>query len=120
MWRTLLVAFLSSRSVLAAAFAGPTPSMVDVSHGWGIPFGGIGTGYSVFGKYGFVRVNFNNAPDHFTYPRDPASREDYTREPATPRKADFGFVVREGGSATILSEKPVLWLPTAQPFDKIS
>ena len=40
-------------------FSGPTPEMVDVSHGLGIPFGGIGTGFSVFGKYGFVDVYFD-------------------------------------------------------------
>lgn len=33
--------------------------MVDVSHGPGIPFGGIGAGFSVFGKYGFVDVYFD-------------------------------------------------------------
>lgn len=120
MWRTLLAALLSIHPGHAAAFAGPTPDMVDVSHGWGIPFGGIGTGYSMFGKYGFVRVNFNHAPDHFEYSRDPASREDYTREPAAPRKADFGFVLREGGSAALFAEKPAPWLPSAQPFDRIS
>jgi hypothetical protein len=33
------------------------PAVVDVSHGIGIPFGGIGTGFCVFGKFGFVMDN---------------------------------------------------------------
>jgi hypothetical protein len=43
---------------------------VDVSHGLGIPFGGIGTGYLAFGKYGFVKVNFNSNPDPETLAYD--------------------------------------------------
>ncbi len=35
---------------------------VDVSHSLGFPLGGLGTGYSVFGRYGFVRVNFDGRP----------------------------------------------------------
>ena len=39
-----------------------TDNWVDVSHSIGIPFGGIGTGYGVLGKYGFVLPEFNSAP----------------------------------------------------------
>jgi len=31
---------------------------INVSESLGFPLGGVGTGYSAFGKYGFVRVNF--------------------------------------------------------------
>ena len=54
---TLVSLFLASCSVRPVAggakpyevFSEPSPEMVDVSHGPGIPFGGIGTGFSVFG-----------------------------------------------------------------------
>ncbi len=40
-----------------------TNDWVNVSHSIGVPFGAIGTGYGVYGKYGFVRPNFNSTPD---------------------------------------------------------
>lgn len=39
-----------------------TENWVNVSHSIGVPFGGIGTGYGVLGKFGFVLPNFNSAP----------------------------------------------------------
>lgn len=39
-----------------------TENWVDVSHSIGVPFGAIGTGFGVFGKYGFVLPNFNSFP----------------------------------------------------------
>ena len=39
-----------------------TDNWVDVSHSIGIPFGGIGTGYGVLGKFGFVLPEFDSAP----------------------------------------------------------
>jgi len=39
-----------------------TDCWVDVSHSIGVPFGAIGTGYGVFGKFGFVLPNFNSTP----------------------------------------------------------
>ena len=39
-----------------------TENWVNVSHSIGIPFGGIGTGYGVLGRFGFVLPNFNSAP----------------------------------------------------------
>ncbi len=38
-------------------------NFVNVSHSIGAPFGAIGTGYGVFGKFGFIRPNFNSTPD---------------------------------------------------------
>ncbi|MDD4821744.1 MAG: GH116 family glycosyl hydrolase [Bacteroidales bacterium] len=37
-------------------------SWINVSESLGFPLGGIGTGYSAFGRYGFVRVNFDGRP----------------------------------------------------------
>ena len=39
-----------------------TENWVNVSHSIGVPFGGIGTGYGVLGKFGFVMPNFNSMP----------------------------------------------------------
>jgi len=39
-----------------------TNEWINVSHSIGAPFGGMGTGYGVLGKYGFVFPNFNSIP----------------------------------------------------------
>ena len=39
-----------------------TENWVNVSHSIGVPFGGIGTGYGVFGKFGFVLPEFDSTP----------------------------------------------------------
>lgn len=39
-----------------------TENWVDVSHGIGVPFGAIGTGYGMLGRYGFVMPNFDSFP----------------------------------------------------------
>lgn len=39
-----------------------TNEWINVSHSIGAPFGGMGTGYGVLGKYGFVLPNFNSIP----------------------------------------------------------
>ncbi len=95
---------------------------VDVSHSIGIPFGGIGTGYSVFGKYGFTRVNFDSAPDKesFEYPGyGPRKVWDYLAEPE--RLPVWGFVLTEGDRGLFLQEKPLSWYwrTPAQPVDKV-
>lgn len=54
---------LSLQSVCAAAtppVRSPDKGWVDVSHSLGFPLGGLGTGYCVFGQYGFVRIQFDN------------------------------------------------------------
>ena len=39
-----------------------TENWVNVSHGVGVPFGAIGTGYGMLGRYGFVMPNFDSFP----------------------------------------------------------
>ena len=36
---------------------------IDISHGLGVPFGGFGTGYFVFGRHGFVNFNLDGYPE---------------------------------------------------------
>ena len=48
-----------SRKAASETSMVPSQEMVDVTHGPGVPFGGIGTGFPVFGKYGFVDVYFD-------------------------------------------------------------
>ncbi len=40
-----------------------TKDWVDISHSIGAPFGAIGTGYGVYGKFGFIHPNFNSTPN---------------------------------------------------------
>ncbi len=92
---------------------------VDVSHGLGIPFGGIGTGYSVFGKYGFIDVNFDSAPNEDTknYPHIKRQAWDYTFD----RQADgpMAFVLQEGDSKIVFAEKCPYWLEKTETADSI-
>jgi uncharacterized protein (DUF608 family) len=92
------------------AFVAPTPEMVDVSHGPGIPFGGIGTGFSVFGKYGFVDVYFDGR--HL-------DSSDWRIDRAPKLKPTFAFELTEGGKNTVLQETAVDWLTNAMPVDKV-
>ena len=101
---------LARRADEPQVFIGPTPEMVDVSHGLGIPFGGIGTGFSVFGKYGFVDVYFDGR--HLN-----SGDWRITRAPAA--KPSFAFQISEGGKSTLLQETPLDWLANAQPVEKV-
>ncbi len=55
-----------------------TEDWVNVSHGVGVPFGAIGTGYGMLGKYGFVMANFDSFPCQGKYaPFTPLENYDY-------------------------------------------
>ncbi len=91
---------------------------VDVSHGIGIPLGTIGSGYSVFGKYGFIKVNFDGDPNPGGYhPRVPGAI-DYTQEPQI--KSTYGFLLTSENKTYVLQQTPVPWMPDAIPFDAVS
>lgn len=92
---------------------------VDVSHGLGIPFGGIGTGYCVFGKYGFSKVNFDSTPDPETMQyngRGPREACNYLEPPEN--LAPFALFLSEGQKEYAMQETPVAWRPGAQPVAK--
>jgi uncharacterized protein (DUF608 family) len=94
---------------------------IDVSHGVGIPFGAIGTGYLVFGKYGFVKVNFNSFPDRESLAyngRGPDEACNYLCEPAN--KAPFALFLTEEGRTVALQETPVAWQPSATPVSRVT
>jgi uncharacterized protein (DUF608 family) len=91
-------------------------STVDVSHGLGIPFGGIGTGYSVFGKYGFVKPNFDSIPDRATMDyngKGPKESFNYLDEPE--HKAAYALLLRVDSTTHALQETPVPWVPNSIP-----
>lgn len=95
---------------------------VDVSHSWGIPFGGLGNGYSVLGKYGFIKVNFNGIPDRYNnYPSFDTKKNiwDSSKKPDKEIIAPFGFVLIENSKKYIFQENVASWINDAQPFDKI-
>jgi uncharacterized protein (DUF608 family) len=95
---------------VSTVFTIPTPEMVDVSHGPGVPFGGIGTGFSVFGKYGFVDVYFDGR--HL-------DSGDWRIDRAPKGKPSFAFQLTEDGYSTVLQQTPVAWLTNAQPVDSV-
>lgn len=51
-------------------------NFIDVSHGIGVPFGGLGTGYGVLGRNGFVLPNFDSCPNQGKY-SDTTAPESY-------------------------------------------
>jgi len=53
----LVTVSLNAQSA-ATASVNDSSAWINVSQSLGFPLGGVGTGYSAFGKYGFVRVNF--------------------------------------------------------------
>ena len=71
----------------------PSPEMVDVTHGPGVPFGGIGTGFSVFGKYGFVDVYFDGR--HL-------NGGDWHIDRPPKEKPAFAFELTEGDKSLVL------------------
>ena len=66
-------------------------SWINVSGSLGFPLGGIGTGYSAFGKYGFVRVNFDGrSKDGLN-----AGEWEYTAEQVIQNDASFKKIEEE-------------------------
>ena len=70
---------------------------VDVSHSQGVPLGGLGNGYVMYGKYGFIRANLDNWPDKYSYGFEtPESIWGYHKRPDAKFNVPWGFVVKEG------------------------
>ncbi len=89
----------AGRQAEPTIFTVPSPEMVDVNHGPGVPFGGIGTGFSVFGKYGFVDVYFDGRHlDAHDWRIDRAPRE----------KPAFAFELTEGNKKMVLIRLPLI------------
>ncbi len=101
---------VAGESKESAVFVAPSPEMVDVSHGPGMPFGGIGTGFSTFGKYGFVDVYFDGRA---------LNGSDWRIDRAPRDKPSFAFQLTEGDKSTVLQETSVGWLSSAKPVDKV-
>lgn len=54
---------------------------MDISHSLGVPLGGFGTGYFVFGRHGFVNFNLDDYPDRQQTDEYPSGTLwDYTAE----------------------------------------
>lgn len=77
-------------------------SWVDVSHSLGFPLGGIGTGYSAFGQYGFVRVNFDGRPKDGLN----AGEWEYTAEDARHNDTEFAKAQRQLAAAINAATPP--------------
>jgi uncharacterized protein (DUF608 family) len=93
---------------------------IDVSHSQGVPLGGLGNGYSVFGQYGFIRVNFNGYPDRIPYGYEtPDTVYSYTMKPDSGKLAPFGFVLQEGAKQYAFQTQKATWAPGAESFDTV-
>lgn len=70
---------------------------VDVSHSQGVPLGGLGNGYVMYGKYGFIRANLDNWPDKYSYGFEtPESVWGYYKKPDAKFDVPWGFQIAEG------------------------
>lgn len=70
---------------------------VDVSQSQGVPLGGLGNGYVMYGKYGFIRANLDSWPDKYSYGfGTPESIWGYYKKPDAKFEAPWEFVITEG------------------------
>ncbi|MBN2640675.1 MAG: hypothetical protein JXR78_03395 [Victivallales bacterium] len=83
---------------------------VDVSNGLGIPFGGIGTGYSVFGQYGFTAVNYDSVPDEIMY----IGQKNLAWTSKPDQEAQWAFAIKSGNRTIVLQKEVPSWLPDAE------
>lgn len=75
-----------------------TNDWVNVSHGVGVPFGAIGTGYGMLGRYGFVMPNFDSYPCQGKYsPFGIIENYDYLELHEKDRKNFLELTVTTGG-----------------------
>ncbi len=76
-----------------------TEDWIHVSHGIGAPFGAIGTGYGMLGKYGFVMPNFDSFPGQGKYnPFTPLENYDYLELHEKDRKNFLELSVSTNGT----------------------
>ena len=107
-----------------SADSAPKPALreesawVNVSHGLGIPLGTLGSGYSVFGKYGFVRLNFDGEPDPVRYNPYASGGVDYVVEPE--QKSTFGFLLTVGDKTYVIQQTKANWSPAGIPADQVA
>ena len=86
--------------------------MVDTSHGLEIPFGGIGTGFSAFGKYGFVAILSNVRPLNTEVGGDSAVAKAPHVKPAV------AFVLNDGTTMPCCRKQRCAGWPTLFPWTK--
>jgi uncharacterized protein (DUF608 family) len=91
-------------------------NFVDVSDGLGIPFGGIGTGYSMFGQYGFASVNYDSVPDEIRY----TGQENHVWVNKPECEADWAFVIHVNERSILLQKNILSWLPNIETIDDIN
>ena len=88
--------------------------------GAGIPIGGLGCGYSLFGRYGFQRENFDSTPDWLAvgYPHDGRRSWGYDLPEAT-HPAPYALTLTDGSYVHLLQENALEWLPEARPVERV-
>jgi uncharacterized protein (DUF608 family) len=112
-----VILLLASLLLPGILYAESPDEWVDVSHGLGVPLGALGSGYSVFGKYGFVRMNFDDRPDPEEYKPLVPGADAYCQEPSL--KAPFGFILDVEGESYALQSSDCSSSPVAKGFDSV-
>ena len=75
-----------------------TEDWVNVSHGVGVPFGAIGTGYGMLGRFGFVMPNLVSFPCQGKYsPFSLLKNYDYLDLHENDRKNFLELSIHTGG-----------------------
>ncbi len=96
-----------------------TNEYVNVSHSIGVPFGAIGTGYGVFGKYGFIYPNFDGIPHEGRY-KDMGDIHNYDYiEPHDEDAETFMAVTISDGDKTVAFQESEIAWTDAVSADKV-
>lgn len=83
-----------------------TQEWVNVSHSIGAPFGGLGTGYGVLGRFGFVLPNFDSIPCEGKYKTfNELKNYDYLNLHGNDRKNFMSLVLTVDGSNCVFQKE---------------
>lgn len=95
-----------------------TENWVNVSHSIGVPFGAIGTGFGVLGKYGFVLPNFDSYPCQGKYTNlGLEDRYDYLQLHGKDRNNFVSLIVSIDGAEYYFQKDAFQEVDTADQFD---
>lgn len=87
-----------------------TSGYVDISHGLGAPFGGIGTGYFVYGRHGFTNVNFDGFPESQQTAEYPHTKL-WNYLDKNPDEAPLALYLDCNGERTLLQKRAMKKIP---------
>jgi len=96
-----------------------TNEYVNVSHSIGMPFGSIGSGYGVYGKYGFIYPNFDGTPHAGRYKvMGDIHNYDYIEPHDDDCITFMALTISEGEKSVVMQEAACSW-SGAKSMDKV-